>query len=239
MVRVRREFIAACLFVVMSTNFAPAASSRSAPDPEGASPAVRTDGVYYFTLPGSKPLRHRVVRFYDDGMALEADVSGDPAAKANWLNRDDPNLLPGRWSLEGKVLVLKLSTGFKETERRGTTTEQGWVINDKILFKYAPVRFVPPVASAKNRRPYFVGPGKGTRVFQYDDAGRQTGMSHELEIEAADPDGDPLTFAWTASNGSIVGSGTKVQWRANGPGTVTVVVTDGKGGSIRSSTDLN
>ncbi|HXG64828.1 MAG TPA: hypothetical protein VNO70_06950 [Blastocatellia bacterium] len=179
------------------------------------------------------------MRFYDDGAAVEADVSGDPGRKANWLSRDDPKLLPGRWTMEGNELVFRLSTGFEERTRRGRLTEEGWVITEKVVFKFAPVSFPREADKGKNRRPYFVGPGKGTRIFQYDDAGRRTGVHHQMEIEAQDPDGDPITITWKVSNGAVVGEGAKVLWKANGPGMVTVVVTDGRGGRIESSIDLN
>jgi hypothetical protein len=54
---------------------------------------------------------------------------------------------------------------------------------------------------------------------------------------AADPDGDSLTYSWSASNGSISGAGVTATWtRALDfgepqPGTVTVTADDGRGGS--------
>lgn len=56
---------------------------------------------------------------------------------------------------------------------------------------------------------------------------------------ASDPDGDPLTYSWAASNGSISGSGLTATWTrlvqncAAVPGTVTVTASDGKGGTAQ------
>jgi len=52
---------------------------------------------------------------------------------------------------------------------------------------------------------------------------------------ASDPDGDALTYSWTASAGTIDGSDTAVTWTApKDPGSykITVVVSDGKGGAV-------
>jgi len=54
---------------------------------------------------------------------------------------------------------------------------------------------------------------------------------------ASDPDGDALTYRWTASGGTIDGSEAAVTWTApKDPGSykITVVVSDGKGGAVAS-----
>jgi hypothetical protein len=52
---------------------------------------------------------------------------------------------------------------------------------------------------------------------------------------ASDPDGDVVTYNWSANEGNITGVGNKVTWVAPGKdGTfnITVTVTDGKGGEV-------
>ncbi len=52
-------------------------------------------------------------------------------------------------------------------------------------------------------------------------------------VTAADADGDPLTYRWTATGGSFSGSGADVDWTAppqSGTYTITCDVTDGRGG---------
>jgi outer membrane protein OmpA-like peptidoglycan-associated protein len=67
-------------------------------------------------------------------------------------------------------------------------------------------------------------------------ADRTTLLSGErtrLQANASDPDGDPLTYQWSATAGQITGTGDTVSFVADGPGpaTITVMVNDGKGGS--------
>jgi len=53
---------------------------------------------------------------------------------------------------------------------------------------------------------------------------------------ASDPDNDPLTYTWTATAGTIEGSGPQVRWNpagvAAGGYAITVRVDDGRGGSV-------
>ncbi|MFW6150337.1 MAG: PKD domain-containing protein [Chloroflexota bacterium] len=62
------------------------------------------------------------------------------------------------------------------------------------------------------------------------------GDTSTIRCKASDPDGDELTYAWTASGGSITGDGSTAYWTAPSAGgtyTVTVTVTDGGGGETR------
>ena len=62
------------------------------------------------------------------------------------------------------------------------------------------------------------------------------GGSTLLTCIASDPDGDVVRYSWTASEGSITGVGNKVTWIAPSKGgsyTITVIVSDGKGGETR------
>jgi outer membrane protein OmpA-like peptidoglycan-associated protein len=63
-----------------------------------------------------------------------------------------------------------------------------------------------------------------------------------LQATASDPDGDPLTYAWSASGGKVEGTGPEARWNSTGVavGTYTVVtkVDDGHGGTASASTDV-
>ena len=55
-----------------------------------------------------------------------------------------------------------------------------------------------------------------------------------VTVVATDPDNDPLTYSYVVTGGAITGSGATVSWTApsaEGAHSVTVTVSDGKGGS--------
>ncbi|MGD9118366.1 MAG: PKD domain-containing protein [Dehalococcoidia bacterium] len=59
---------------------------------------------------------------------------------------------------------------------------------------------------------------------------------------ASDPDGDELTYTWTAERGSFEGEGAEVIWWAPGDYgyyAITVTVSDGRGGEVSSSEVTN
>ncbi len=64
-----------------------------------------------------------------------------------------------------------------------------------------------------------------------------------VRADASDPDSDPLTYYWTASGGSIEGTGPEARWNSSGatPGTylVKVRVDDGRGGSADCSSSIS
>ena len=66
--------------------------------------------------------------------------------------------------------------------------------------------------------------------------------SCQIECIASDPDGDRLTYAWSASGGNISGTGPTITWPAPetvGTYTITVKVTDNRGGENTSSLSIN
>ena len=61
------------------------------------------------------------------------------------------------------------------------------------------------------------------------------GGSSTVKCTASDPDGDALTYSWMYAGGSISGTGSTITWKAPstlGIYTVTVTVSDGKGGAV-------
>lgn len=62
-----------------------------------------------------------------------------------------------------------------------------------------------------------------------------------VSVTANDPDGDALTYAYNVSGGSIIGNGASATWTAaaqEGSYSVSVTVTDGKGGQASSNASL-
>lgn len=68
-----------------------------------------------------------------------------------------------------------------------------------------------------------------------------TGAVSAITCLATDPDGDLLTYTWSAASGSISGTGSTVNWTApalSSTYTITVTVSDSRGGSVQSSTNV-
>jgi outer membrane protein OmpA-like peptidoglycan-associated protein len=69
-----------------------------------------------------------------------------------------------------------------------------------------------------------------------------SGEKVHITTNASDPDGDPLTYTWTANAGQIVGNGAATDFDTSGlaPGnyTVTVRVDDGRGGAADCSSTV-
>jgi len=66
--------------------------------------------------------------------------------------------------------------------------------------------------------------------------------SCSVSCTASDPDGDTLTYEWTASDGNISGEGSTVTWEAptdEGTYTISVTVSDGKGGTTSDSLTIS
>jgi len=57
-----------------------------------------------------------------------------------------------------------------------------------------------------------------------------------LTCMASDPDGDNLTYTWTADNGTITGTGPTITWASpatDGTYNITLIVSDGRGGTAK------
>ena len=68
-----------------------------------------------------------------------------------------------------------------------------------------------------------------------------SGGSAAIGCTASDPDGDTFTYSWTYTGGSISGTASTVTWTAPsafGIYIVTVIVSDGKGGTAKQSVSI-
>jgi outer membrane protein OmpA-like peptidoglycan-associated protein len=93
----------------------------------------------------------------------------------------------------------------------------------------------PPPADAPNRPP--------TVSVSCDPCEVQVGGEVRLRADASDPDGDSLTYRWSAPTGSFQDSADRVttQWQAPdqaGPVPINVIVSDGRGGSASDTANI-
>jgi outer membrane protein OmpA-like peptidoglycan-associated protein len=97
-----------------------------------------------------------------------------------------------------------------------------------------PDRVAPTPAAAPNRPP--------TVTAACDPCTVEVGRVSTVTADAQDPDGDPLTYRWSANTGSFTSpTNRQTPWTApNTPGAVpvTVTVNDGKGGTATASVNI-
>ena len=99
-------------------------------------------------------------------------------------------------------------------------------------------RFGNPKAPAPpaNRPPVAACSANPTSVY----AG--SGDTVAIHVNASDPDNDPLTYSYTATGGSVEGTGPDARWNSSGVAigsyTVNVKVDDGKGGIATCAADI-
>lgn len=103
----------------------------------------------------------------------------------------------------------------------------GLVVRWGIANPPAPPANHPPVAAC-SVNPASVYAGSGDTV--------------AVRVNASDPDNDPLTYSYTATGGTVEGTGPDTRWNSSGVAvgtyTVTAKVDDGKGGTASCAADI-
>jgi outer membrane protein OmpA-like peptidoglycan-associated protein len=121
-------------------------------------------------------------------------------------------------------------TRFGNNFTHGNNNQSNFRYQAGLVFRFGappPVPNRPPTASC-TAEPTHIVAGSGDMIV--------------VSAVANDPDGDPLTYAWTASGGAIEGTGANVRWKQAGiaPGTysATARVDDGRGGATSCTTEI-
>lgn len=94
----------------------------------------------------------------------------------------------------------------------------------------------PPMPPKPNRPPVAACSASPTSVYQ----GSTEPVG--IHVNASDPDNDPLTYSYSATGGTVDGTGPDVRWNPTGLAignyTVNATVDDGRGGKATCSTDV-
>ena len=127
-----------------------------------------------------------------------------------------------------------LMTNFTGSSVGGTGRQDNLRLGTGIVLRFGLPHEAPP--APVNHPPVAACTASPTSVF----AGSSDTVA--IHVDASDPDNDPLTYSYTATGGSVDGSGPDARWNAGNatPGgyTVTVAVSDGKGGTASCAADI-
>src|SRR5205823_2924416 len=122
-------------------------------------------------------------------------------------------------SLTGPALT---ATGRQDSFRAGT----GLVLRFGIPNPPPPPNHPPVAACSVSPSSIFAGSGDSVAV----------------HVNASDPDNDPLTYVYSATGGTVEGTGPEARWNSAGVAvgtyTVNAKVDDGKGGSASCAVDI-
>jgi outer membrane protein OmpA-like peptidoglycan-associated protein len=144
---------------------------------------------------------------------------------------------PVFWIKPGFFLRPAMSWNLNFDDRGLDQSSKSWT-GRQIAIGYHPgtichpiVAPPPPPPPPTNKQP--------TVSCEAEKSNVRPGESVRCRAVASDPDGDALTYDWTASAGKITGSGNSATWDSTGvPAgsvTITVRVSDGKGGTATST----
>ena len=162
---------------------------------------------------------------------------------ANITTYSDTNLECGT-TFQYRIQVITVAGTKNSNEVSITTAQCTFKLFLPIIFKRATSTGDP----GANRDPMFPASVELTTEtqFSYDPNGQLISAVTTITISpATDPDGDSLTYSWTASNGTITGAGLTSTWtrvvQSGGvvPGKATVEARDGKGGSDTLTINFN
>jgi len=127
-----------------------------------------------------------------------------------------------------------LMTNFSGASVGGNARQDNLRLASGIVLRFGLPHEAPP--EPVNHPPVAACTANPTSVF----AG--SGDIVAVHVDASDPDNDPLTYSYTATGGSVDGSGPDARWNsasaAQGSYTVTAQVSDGRGGTASCATDI-
>jgi hypothetical protein len=133
---------------------------------------------------------------------------------------------------ERSMRTEKTTTGERELEgSRGGVTKNMLLVISAVIVAAVAVPLIMLNAASPNHQPVITSlEAEAERIVPSGSA--------QITCNATDPDGDVLSYEWTATGGDISGTGEVVTWTAPqefGTYDVTVVADDGRGGEATST----
>ncbi len=171
--------------------------------------------------------------------ALQADLTGAKYSGASFEQTNPIDLVVGPvlWIKPGIFIRPAISWNLNFDDR-GLNSASKTYTGRQISIGYHPgtpccevYTPPPPTPPPANRPPTVACTAEKSQILP--------GETVRCRATASDPDGDPLTYAWSASAGRVSGANTEATYDSTGvaPGTdvtVTVRVSDGRGGTAES-----
>lgn len=174
-------------------------------------------------------------------LQLQAELMGTNYGDSDFSDQTNPLDLvvgPVFWFKSGWFIRPAISWNLNFDDRGLNSSSKSWT-GRQISVGYHPgetcreVYVPPPPPPPPTNRP-------PTVACATDRSSVIPGETVHCRATASDPDGDPLTYEWSASAGKVTGSGAEVTFDSAGvaaPSTVTVTVkvSDGRGGTASAT----
>jgi outer membrane protein OmpA-like peptidoglycan-associated protein len=126
-----------------------------------------------------------------------------------------------------------LQTNFTGPSLGGSAVQNSLRLGTGLVYRFGLPKAAPPPV---NHPPVASCSANPSSVFQ------GSGDSVAVHVTASDPDNDPLTYNYTATGGTVQGTGPDARWNSAGVAvgsyTVTAKVDDGKGGTVSCAADI-
>lgn len=129
------------------------------------------------------------------------------------------------WSVIGDIIGTIDNNGLFTATLQGTGQVKATVTNTSITADVTVPNRNPVITSGPTANPSTIN----------------TGQTSTISVTASDPDNDTLTYTWTKTGGTITGTGSSVTYTAPNTAdtyTITVVVSDEKGGSVSGNVNV-
>lgn len=204
-------------------------------------PGTATSGIFTTYLFGPRFNLRKFNYFVPFGEALIGGSSGGVALVGNQKQNSFASALGGGVD----VVITKnlawrfaqidyLVTNFTGTAVGANARQNSLRMGTGLVYRWGLPKAAPP--PPVNHPPVASCSANPASVFQ------GSGDTAAVHVTASSPDNNPLTYSYTATGGTVEGTGPDARWNsagvAAGTYTVTAKVDDGKGGTVSCAADI-